>query len=190
MQNLISSAPSRRPCTEQQCLSLLQSATSLLKLLQALAFLLKCGNQSNLLVLTCFATAAAVLGPGAAAAAAALLFSPSFSPLHLYDSFLLNTSLQSLSPYSLHPLPIFSLMLRLQLPPNHFTFPFLLKAISATPSPLASTSLASADGAGLGLARKVFDESPKTSPITFSAMIGGYGLHGHSNDAIVLFRQM
>ncbi|KAK8954666.1 Pentatricopeptide repeat-containing protein [Platanthera zijinensis] len=214
MQNLISSAPSRRPCTELRCLSLLQSATSLPKLLQALAFLLKCGNQSNLLVLTRFAAASAVLGPGAAAAAASLLFSPSFSPLHLYDSFLLNTSLQSLSPSPLHPLPIFSLMLRLQLPPNHFTFPFLLKAISATPSPLASTSLvhcsalrfgfagdsfvqntlihayASAGGAGLGLARKVFEDSPKTSPITFSAMIGGYVLHGRSNDAIVLFRQM
>ncbi|PKU84301.1 pentatricopeptide repeat-containing protein At4g21065 [Dendrobium catenatum] len=209
------SSPSPGRATEQQCLNLLHSTSSLPKLLQALAFLLKSGLHSNLLVLTRFAAAAGFLGPVATATAAALLFSPCYSPLHLYDSFLLNTVLQSLSPSPLHPLSLFSLMLRLRLSPNHFTFPFLLKAIAALPSPLPAASLvhasalrfglvrdsfvqntlihayAAAGGvAALDLARKVFDETPKSSPVTFSAMIGGYILSGRSNDAVALFRQM
>lgn len=39
-------------------------------------------------------------------------------------------------------------------------------------------------------ARKVFDETPKTSPVTFSAMIGGCVHSGRSHDAVALFRQM
>lgn len=39
-------------------------------------------------------------------------------------------------------------------------------------------------------ARKVFDETPKKCPVTFSAMIGGYILSGRSSDAVALFRQM
>ncbi|XP_020571120.1 pentatricopeptide repeat-containing protein At4g21065-like [Phalaenopsis equestris] len=210
-----SSSPIPIRATEQQCLSLLHSTSSLPKLLQALTFLLKSGLHSNILILTRFAAAASFLGPSATAAAAALLFSPSHSPLPLHDSFLFNTALQSLSPSPLHPLPIFSLMLRLHLPPNHFTFPFLLKAIASLPSPLPAASQAHASALRFGLAgdsfvhntlihayaavrcvaalesaRKVFDEMPKPCPVTFSAMIGGYILSGRSNEAVALFRQM
>ncbi|KAG0455966.1 hypothetical protein HPP92_023754 [Vanilla planifolia] len=204
--------PSR--AAEQRCLCLLQSSCTVLKLLQALAFLLKSGLRSNVLALTRFASAAASLGPAAASVAATLLFSPSSSPLHFYDTFLINTALRSLSPNPLHPFPLFSLMLRLFLSPNQFTFPFLFKAIAALPSSLPATSLAHGSAlrfgfagdsfvqntlihayavtgdAGIVMARKVFDETLRSSAITFSAMIGGYVRSGRSRDAIVLFREM
>ncbi|PKA51948.1 Pentatricopeptide repeat-containing protein [Apostasia shenzhenica] len=209
---LSSSSPSLSRAGEQRCLSLLLVSSSLSQILQSLAFLLKSGLQSNLLVLTRFAAAAAPLGPAATAVAAALLFS---SPsLLFYDSFLLNTALRCLSPSPFHPLHLFSFMLRLSLPPNHFTFPFLLKSVAALPSPLVSAALShaasirfgfagdplvqntlihaygSSGDAGLEPARKVFDETRKSNPVTFSSMIGGYVRSGRSNDAITLFRQM
>lgn len=46
------------------------------------------------------------------------------------------------------------------------------------------------EGEGVELAGKVFDESPKTDSVTWSAMIGGYARRGHSSRAVGLFREM
>ena len=43
---------------------------------------------------------------------------------------------------------------------------------------------------GIECARKVFDRTPKTSPVTWSAMISGCVRSGRSNDAVLLFREM
>lgn len=42
----------------------------------------------------------------------------------------------------------------------------------------------------LGYARKVFDEMHERNKISWSTMISGYGMHGHSREALKLFDQM
>ncbi|KAM0941339.1 putative tetratricopeptide-like helical domain superfamily, DYW domain-containing protein [Dioscorea sansibarensis] len=204
-----------RRAAEQYLLSLLDTCDSIPKLHQAEAHLLKLGLQSNPLVLTKFTSASSSLS--SLSSALSLLFSPFSSP-HLYDSFLFNTLIRSLahSPlpsFNLLAISYFSLMLRRRLLPNKFTFPFLLKAIAAAPSPhiLGPQAHASAIkftyaddlfvrntlihmysccSGGFHSARKVFDGMPKTNVVSWSAMIGGYVRSGLSNEAVVLFREM
>ncbi|KAJ0983994.1 hypothetical protein J5N97_002350 [Dioscorea zingiberensis] len=200
---------------EQACLSLLDSCNSVPKLLQAQAHLLKLGLHSNPLVLTKFTSTCSALD--AISSATSLLFSPLSSP-HLYDAFLFNTLIRSLAhshlPDSkLLAVSYFSLMLRRGLFPNKFTFPFLLKACAGVPSPhllgpqahAAAIKFSFGDdlfvrntlihmyaccAGGLESARKVFDGLPKTSAVSWSAMIGGYVRSGLSNEAVTLFREM
>eukprot|EP01018_Ginkgo_biloba_P029665 Gb_20774 [translate_table: standard] len=40
------------------------------------------------------------------------------------------------------------------------------------------------------VARQCFDKMPKRNVISWSAMISGYGMHGHGDDALTLFSQM
>ncbi|XP_020100698.1 pentatricopeptide repeat-containing protein At4g21065-like [Ananas comosus] len=186
-------APSRGRAAEQRCLALLRRVSSLSSLLQTLTFLLKSGLQSNPLVLTSFAVSLVLSSPAP----------------HLLDTFLFNTLIRSLPP----PLALrsFSLLLRRRLLPNRFTFPFLLKACaSLPPGPTAQAHASalkfgfaadsfventlihaySASSSDLASARKVFDRTPQTSPVTWSAMIGACVRGGRSGDALALFRRM
>ncbi|XP_072967838.1 pentatricopeptide repeat-containing protein At4g21065-like [Typha angustifolia] len=205
---------------EQNCLSLLLSSTSLPKLLQTLAHLLKSGLQSNPLVLTKFTSTSSALG-ALPAAVSLLELSDASSSAHLFDAFLFNTLIRShaLSPRPedrLHAVSFYSRMLQNRIFPNKFTFPFLLKACAGAPdcivvgpqvhasavkfglggdSYVQNTlihmySALNASFGGLEFARKIFDRMPKTSPVTWSAMIGGYIRAGMSNEAVALFRQM
>jgi pentatricopeptide repeat protein len=45
-------------------------------------------------------------------------------------------------------------------------------------------------GGNLQIARQLFDKMLKRDVISWSAMIAGYGMHGHGEDAIALFSQM
>jgi pentatricopeptide repeat protein len=40
------------------------------------------------------------------------------------------------------------------------------------------------------IARQLFDKMPKRDVVSWSAMIAGYGMHGHGEDALALFSQM
>ncbi|XP_057844755.2 pentatricopeptide repeat-containing protein At3g12770 [Cryptomeria japonica] len=42
----------------------------------------------------------------------------------------------------------------------------------------------------VGHARQVFDKMPKRDVVSWSAMISGYGMHGHGKDALSLFSRM
>ncbi|URE35013.1 PPR repeat [Musa troglodytarum] len=104
-------------------------------------------------------------------------------------------------------------MLRCRLLPNKFTFPFLLRACASLPEPTSvgaqvhacvvkygyssdpyvrNTLIHVYSGApsSLDSARDLFDRMPKTSPVTWCAMIGGYVRSGFSHKAVALFREM
>ncbi|WOK95537.1 pentatricopeptide repeat-containing protein [Canna indica] len=207
--------PTRARAAEQTCLALLRACTSLLHLLRTTAFLLKSGLHSNSLVLTKFAATSASLD--ALHVATALLFSPD-APTHLYDTFLFNTLIRSHAhshlPAAKHQaFSHYSFMLRRHLLPNKFTFPFLLKACAGLPKSgrvgaqvhasavkfgygsnlfVQNTliHMYSSAAGGLDCARMLFDKMPKTSPVTWSAMIGGYVRSGFSDEAVALFREM
>lgn len=210
-------APSVGRAAEQTCLALLNASTSLHRLLQTTAFLLKSGLQSNPLVLTKFVAAASSLH--VLHLAHSLLFSPPAST-SFYDTFLFNTLIRS---YAHSHLPLaadnrrafsyFSSMLRAGLLPNKFTFPFLLKACSRLPNAgnvglqvhasaikfgfnanlFVQNSLVHFYSAAAGSpdsALKLFDRMPQSSSVTWSAMIGGYVRSGSSDKAMALFREM
>jgi pentatricopeptide repeat protein len=42
----------------------------------------------------------------------------------------------------------------------------------------------------IGMARKVFDKMSSRDVVSWNAMILGYGIHGHAEDALALFSQM
>ncbi|CAN6322118.1 unnamed protein product [Urochloa humidicola] len=200
---------------EQHCLRLLERSSSPAAILQSLAFLLKSGLHSNPLVLTRLFASTASAAPAHLEPLVASLLSPSV-PI---DAFLVNTLIRAratspLPSARLRAASLFPLMLRSAVLPNKFTFPFLLKACAALPgSPgvglqahatalkfgfatdhYVSNTLIhmySCFGGGfLGDARNVFDRMPKSSAVTWSAMIGGYVRGGLSSDAVGLFREM
>ncbi|CAM0877393.1 unnamed protein product [Alopecurus aequalis] len=207
--------PSSARAAEQHCLRLLERASTPAPLLQSLAFLLKCGLQSNPLVLTRLFACTASAAPVLLEPLVAELLRPDL-PL---DAFLVNTLIRA---HVASPVPsarrraaaFFQLMLRRGVAPNKFTFPFLLKSCAAsTGSPDAGLQAHAAAlkfgfaadhyvsntlihmysclGAGfLEDARNVFDRMPKDSVVTWSAMIGGYVRGGLSADAVTLFREM
>ncbi|XP_010922338.1 pentatricopeptide repeat-containing protein At4g21065 [Elaeis guineensis] len=211
----LTSTAGRGQADERSCLALLQGCESLPKLLQAQAFLLKSGLQANPLVLAKFTSTASSLD--AVDAATSLLFHPR-ATTHLYDDVLFNTVIRSHAnahrPESKQEaIFYYSLMLRGNLHPNKFTFPFLLKACAGLPSAHGIGSqvhasavkfgfaddsyvqntlihMYSSSTTGLDCARKVFDRNPKSSPVTWSAMIAGYVRSGLSNEAVTLFREM
>lgn len=103
-------------------------------------------------------------------------------------------------------------MLKCGILPNKFTYPFVLKACaSISDLNLGRTVHGSvlkfgfeedahvqntmvhmygSCGGGIGYARKLFDEIPKSDPVLWSAIIGGYIRTGQSGDAVDLFRKM
>ncbi|KAL5218316.1 hypothetical protein ABZP36_019000 [Zizania latifolia] len=214
-----SSAPHLSPpaarAAEQHCLRLLTCSSTPASLLQSLAFLLKSGLHSNPLVLTKLFAASASAAPALLEPLVAALLRPSL-PL---DTFLVNTLIRGCATSPIPSVrhraaAFFPLMLRSAVVPNKFTFPFLLKACAALPaSPSVGLQAHAAalkfgfatdqyvsntlihmyscfGGGFLGDARNVFDRMPKYSPVTWSAMIGGYVRGGLSSDAVVLFREM
>ncbi|XP_010250083.1 PREDICTED: pentatricopeptide repeat-containing protein At4g21065-like [Nelumbo nucifera] len=200
---------------EQNCLALLESCNSLAKLTQIHAHLLKSGLQNNAFVLTKFASTSSHLNVIDYAASIAFSHLDSISTHHLYDAFLFNTVIRAYAQTSHakhNAISSYSLMLHHAIPPNKFTFPFLLKACAGlldlnlgkqvhgsvakfgfdTDLYVQNTMVhmyACCVG-GIEFARKVFDEMPKTSHVSWSAMIGGYARLGRSNNAIGLFRKM
>uniref|UniRef100_A0A1D1ZIC0 Pentatricopeptide repeat-containing protein At5g66520 n=1 Tax=Anthurium amnicola TaxID=1678845 RepID=A0A1D1ZIC0_9ARAE len=207
-------AANPRRAAEQYCLALLQACTSLPALFQIQAHLLKSGLRANPLVLTKFTSTCSSLG-ALLEPTRSLLFSPD-APVHLYDAFLFNTLIRACaeSRHSKHDaVAYFCVMLHRGIPPNKFTFPFLLKACACLADARAGMQVhASAvnfgfDGDpyvmntlihmyasfgvdGLECARNVFDDLSQTSTVSWSAMIGGYVRSGLCNEAVALFRKM
>ncbi|XP_061376457.1 pentatricopeptide repeat-containing protein At4g21065-like [Gastrolobium bilobum] len=202
---------------EQTCLALLQSCNTLTNLTQIHALILKLGLRNNPLVLTKFASTSSDLN--VIHYASSFLFSSveaeAASPNLFYDTFLFNTVIRAYAQTGdskFKALHFYRTMLHYGVLPNKFTYPFVLKACAG----LASLSLGqSVHGSlvkfgfeddlhvqntmihmyccseeGFEFARKVFDESPKTDSVTWSAMIGGYARLGRSAPAIGLFREM
>ncbi|KAK7260880.1 hypothetical protein RIF29_27179 [Crotalaria pallida] len=202
---------------EQTCLTLLQSSTTLSSLTQIHALILKLGLHNNPLVLTKFASTSSNFN--AIHYASQFLFpsdqnTPLPNPIY-YDAFLFNTVIRAYAQTvdskstALH---FYKTMLRYGVVPNKFTYPFVLKACAGiTDLNLGQlvhgfvVKLGFEDclhvqntmvhmycycEGGDGYARKVFDESPKSDSVTWSAMIGGYARLGRSAEAVGLFREM
>ncbi|MQM20117.1 hypothetical protein Taro_053132 [Colocasia esculenta] len=206
---------SPRRAAEQTCLALLQACASLPALFQVQALLLKSGLHSNTLVLTKYTSTCSSLGGALLDFARSLLFSRE-APVHLYDAFLYNTLIRGCAETDdskQDAVFYFSVMLRQGVPPNKFTFPFLLKACAGLgfaragmqihasavrfgfhEDPYVMNTLvhmyASSGAGSLGCARKVFDDMLERSTVSWSAMIGGYVRCGLCNEAVSLFRKM
>lgn len=206
----------RRRAAEQSCLALLNACKSLPDLLQVQSHLLKLGLHSNPFVLTKFTQSAAPLD--AAAAAADLAFSNPPSALASLDAFFYNALIRAHASAGDDAgaggaVWAFSAMRAAGVSPNKFTFPFLLKAAAFTldlrlvkllhglvlkldfhGDLFVQNTLIHAyccgGGGGFRSARAVFDAMPKSSPVTWSAMIGGCARNAESRDAVSLFREM
>ncbi|KAJ4958450.1 hypothetical protein NE237_025561 [Protea cynaroides] len=201
---------------EQSCLALLETCNSVPKLTQVHAHLFKSGLQNNPFVLTKFASTSSDLN--VIDYAVSLIFSdidPISNAKPHYDTFLFNTIIRAYAQTSNakhNAISSYHLMLRLSVPANKFTFPFLLKACAGlldlnlgkqvhgsvaklgfdTDLYVQNTMvhMYSSCAGGIKFARMVFDEMPKLNPVTWSAMIGGYARLGWSTDAVELFRRM
>ncbi|KAL2318087.1 hypothetical protein Fmac_031963 [Flemingia macrophylla] len=204
----------KRRVAEQACLSLLTSCETLLRLTQIHALILKLGLHRNPLVLTKFAATSSHFD--AAHYAASFIFPDDDRPAPHRDAFLFNTLIRAFAHSAAHSKPralrLYSAMLRHDVPPNKFTFPFLLKACAGLADlPLAKTLHSSVVKFGFDRdlhvrntmihmycccgdaaesAQKVFDGSPRRDSVTWSAIIGGYARAGNSARAVALFREM
>ncbi|XP_043698966.1 pentatricopeptide repeat-containing protein At4g21065-like [Telopea speciosissima] len=201
---------SSKRAAEQSFLALLETCNSVPKLTQVHAHLLKSGLQNNPFVLTKFASTSSDLN--IIDYAVSLVFS---NAQPCCDTFLFNTIIRAYAQTSQakhNAISSYQLMLRLSVPPNKFTFPFLLKAcagirdlnlgrqVHGSVAKLwfdadlyvqnTMVHMYSCCAGGIEFARKVFDEMPKLNPVTWTAMIGGYARLGRSTDAVGLFRRM
>ncbi|OAY70698.1 putative pentatricopeptide repeat-containing protein [Ananas comosus] len=117
----------------------------------------------------------------------------------------------SLGPDPAAALSAYRDMLRSSLAPDHFTFPFALKACARAPAPafgrcvharvvatgfgadvyvataLVHTYVSCGDAAS---ARRLFDAAPNRNVVTWTTMIAGYVDNGRPSDAVSLFREM
>ncbi|OVA13259.1 Pentatricopeptide repeat [Macleaya cordata] len=201
-----------RRAAEQNCLSLLGTCNSLSKLTQIHAHLLKSGLHNNPLVLTKFSSTSSDLN--AIDYASSIVFSKD-ADTQLYDTFLFNSIIRAYAQTNhtkQNAIFSYNLMLRYSITPNKFTYPFLLKASAGlldlnlgkqihgsvikvgfdTDPYVQNTTvhMYSCCAGGIEFARKVFDEMSKSSPVSWSAMIGGYVWVGRSTEAVGLFREM
>ncbi|KAK3032406.1 hypothetical protein RJ639_036423 [Escallonia herrerae] len=197
---------------EQNCLSLLRTCTSLLYLNQLHSLILKSGLQSNPLVLTKFTSTSSDLN--AIDYASSFIFA-SDANTQLYDTFLFNSVIRAYaqtSHFKHKAVHFYKHMVDMNVLPNKFTYPFVLKACAGLGDlhlgkqvhgslvkvgfdddiHVSNTMvhMYSCCGGGIGFARKVFNEMPKSDSVSWSAMIGGYAKLRMSNDAVELFRQM
>ncbi|KAI4316314.1 hypothetical protein L6164_024305 [Bauhinia variegata] len=202
----------KRRVAEQSCLALLQSCNTFDELTQIHAIIYKLGLRNNPLVLTKFASTSSELD--SIYYASSFLFS-SGADTRVYDAFLFNTVIRAYAQTDNSKekaINIYQTMLRYGVLPNKFTYPFVLKACAG----LADLNLGkSVHGSvvkfgfdddshvrntmihmycccneGVDSARKMFDDTPKSDSVTWSAMIGGYARLGRSAEAIGLFREM
>ncbi|XP_052209945.1 pentatricopeptide repeat-containing protein At4g21065-like [Diospyros lotus] len=207
-----STATVSKRAAEQNCLALLQSCDSLARLIQLQASILKSGLHGNLLVLTKFASTSSDLD--AIDYASRFLFASESDTL-LYDAFFFNTVIRAYARTG-HAkdsaIFYYKLMLGNGVWPNKFTYPFVLKACAGLGSLKLGEQVHGSVGkigfdtdvhvlntmvhmyccceGGVGFARKLFDEMPKSDSVSWSAMIGGYARLGMSGDAVGLFRRM
>lgn len=137
------------------------------------------------------------------------------SDTRLYDTFLFNTVIRAYAQTShlkYNAVGYYKLMIGDNVLPNKFTYPFVLKACAGLGSlrlgqqvhgPVVKLGfdddlhvqntlvhMYCCCGGGVGFARKVFDEMPKSDSVSWSAMIGGYARLGMSTEAVELFRRM
>ncbi|CAH9076775.1 unnamed protein product [Cuscuta europaea] len=205
-------ATSKSRAAEQSCLALLQLCNSLPRLSQLYAHILKLGLRSNPLVLTKFASVSSDLG--AINCASAFIFSPD-TESHIFDTFLFNTVIRGFAQTrgSTHNAVLYYQKMRnLDVLPNKFTFPFVLKACAGIGDLKLGESVHGllvkfgfdgdknvlntmvhmycCCGSGIEYGRKVFDEMNDWDSVGWSAMIGGYSRWGMCNEAIGFFRKM
>ena len=195
---------------EKSCLDLLQACNTFAKLAQLHTHIIKLGFQNNPLVLTKFTSASSNLD--AIPYAMSLVFS--VEDARVYDAFLFSTIIRAYADSQSKHNAIFyyNLMLGYGISPNKYAFPFVLKACAG----LRDLNLGKAVhgtlvkfgfnddifvqntmvhmycccSGGVEFARKLFDEMPKSDPVTWTVMIGGYARLGQSADAVTLFRKM
>ncbi|RZC87299.1 hypothetical protein C5167_029848 [Papaver somniferum] len=197
---------------EQNCLSLLQLCNTFSKLKQIHSHLLKSGLHNNPLVLTKFSTTCSELNN--IDYAASFVFSKE-AETHLYDTFLFNAIIRAYAQTNhtkQNAIFAYNRMLRYSIKPNKFTYPFLLKASAGllglnlgkqihgavvkygfdTDLYVQNTTvhMYCCCAGGIEFARNMFDEMPKSSAVSWSAMIGGYVRFGRSTEAVELFRKM
>ncbi|KAK9068355.1 hypothetical protein SSX86_012467 [Deinandra increscens subsp. villosa] len=196
---------------EQQCLHLLQACNTLINLNQIHAQILKLGLQNNPLVLTKFTQTSSDLN--AIDYASLVLFAPD-AKTHLYDTFLYNTVIRAYAQTNqsrITAVEIYKTMVRSDVLPNKFTYPFVLKACAGVGRLRLGESVHGSavkfgfDGdihvlntmvhmycccGNVESARYVFDKMPKWDSVSWSAMIGGYARMGMSGKAVELFREM
>lgn len=194
---------------EQQCLYLLQTCNTLIDLNLIHAQILKLGLQNNPLVLTKFTQTSSHIN--ATDYVSSILFAPDAN-IHLYDTFLYNTLIRAYAQTNQSTsVDVYKTMLRNDVMPNKFTYPFVLKACAGVGRLQLGESLhASVVKFGFDedihvlntmvhmycscrsveTARQVFDEMPKSDSVSWSAMIGGYARMGMSTSAVNLFREM
>ncbi|KAJ0736340.1 putative tetratricopeptide-like helical domain superfamily, DYW domain-containing protein [Helianthus annuus] len=196
---------------EQQCLHLLQACNTLINLTQIHAQILKLGLQNNPLVLTKFTQTSSDLN--VINYASLFLFNP-VAKTHLYDTFLYNTVIRAYTQtntYRVTAVDVYKTMVRNDVVPNKFTYPFVLKACAGVGRLRLGESVHGSvvkygfDGdvhvlntmvhmycccGGVESARVVFDEMPKWDSVSWSAMIGGYARMGMGTNAVELFREM
>nr|XP_043612273.1 pentatricopeptide repeat-containing protein At4g21065-like [Erigeron canadensis] len=197
---------------EQQCLTLLQTCTTLLNLTKVHTHILKLGLVNNTFVLTKFTQTSSDLN-AIHYTSSNILFGP-FSKPHLYDTFLYNTIIRAYAQtleYKTNAIDIYKNMISYDIMPNKFTYPFVLKACAGVGRLRVGQSVhCSVVKFGfdedvhvlntmvhmycccgcVGSARYVFDEMPKWDSVSWSAMIGGYARIGMSTNAVELFREM
>ncbi|KAK1425961.1 hypothetical protein QVD17_14628 [Tagetes erecta] len=203
----------KKRAAEQQCLHLLETCNTLINLNLIHAQILKLGLQNNPLVLTKFTQTSSQLN-AIIDYAPSLLFAPD-AKTHLYDTFLYNTLIRAYaqSTATAAAVDVYKTMLRNDVMPNKFTYPFVLKACAGVGRlHLGESVHASVVKFGFDVdthihvlntmvhmycccrsiksARKVFDEMPKCDSVSWSAMIGGYTRMGISTSAVDLFREM
>ncbi|KAM0065858.1 putative tetratricopeptide-like helical domain superfamily, DYW domain-containing protein [Helianthus debilis subsp. tardiflorus] len=212
---MINFSPSKilvnKRAAEQQCLHLLQACNTLINLTQIHAQILKLGLQNNPLVLTKFTQTSSDLN--VINYASLFLFNQD-AKTHLYDTFLYNTVIRAYTQtnrYRVTAVDVYKTMVRNDVVPNKFTYPFVLKACAGVGRLKLGESVHGSvvkygfDGdvhvlntmvhmycccGGVESARVVFDEMPKWDSVSWSAMIGGYARMGMGTSAVELFREM
>ncbi|KAD3337720.1 hypothetical protein E3N88_33240 [Mikania micrantha] len=196
---------------EQQCLYLLQTCNTLINLTQIHAQILKLGLQNNPLVLTKFTQTSSDLN---AIDYASFILFPADNKTHLYDTFLYNTVIRAYAQTNqskITAVDMYKNMVRNEVMPNKFTYPFVLKACAGVGRLNLGESVHGivvkfgfvgdihvlntmvhmyCCCGNVENAREVFDEMPKCDSVSWSAMIGGYARMGMSTSAVELFREM
>ncbi|KAD3337789.1 hypothetical protein E3N88_33310 [Mikania micrantha] len=142
-----------------------------------------------------------------------ILFPPDIKT-HLYDTFLYNTVIRAYAQTNqskITAVDMYKNMVRNEVMPNKFTYPFVLKACAGVGRLNLGESVHGivvkfgfvgdihvlntivhiyCCCGNVENTREVFDEMPKCDSVSWSAMIGGYARMGMSTSVVELFREM